>query len=389
MSSLQELLERGDRDGARAAATDRIRATPTDAEALATLARLELEAGALDAAKGHLARVLAKDRQRYDVQLSEAVLLQLTNQPDAARLAFAQLTGTFPDRPEAYFSLGVSLLDKQDAKGAERALATAVKLAPKHFFYRFRFAEAAAQAGHFEQASDALLTCIELKPDFNVAYTALARMLEAGGEGEKALELVELGLGALPGDARLLAERARLLFTAGDSARAMESAKTLDGGGLALAEQLMRMNAHDAALAVCDELDARGQGSAKVSLVRGLTHENAGHLDEALEAYAKSMTQDPSDWAAANNRGLLRLERARDDEGQLTQAQADFEEAIRRAKGAAAEPMLNLALLHGHRKDFAAGVALAKKVAALPAAGELKAQAEKLIASLEKASKQA
>ncbi len=388
MPTLQELLERGDRDGARSAAEKRLASTPSDAEALATLARLELEAGELDTARRHLARVPPKDRQRYEVLLSEAVLQQLSDQPDAARLAFAQLTGTHPDRHEGFFALGISLLDKQDAKGAERALASAVKLAPKHFFYRFRYAEASAQAGHFEQASDELLTCIELKPDFNLAYTALARMLEAGGEGAKALELIDLGLGALPGNARLVAERARLLANAGEMAQALEQAKALQGGALALVEQLMLLNAHDAALALCDELEARGQGSAKLSLLRGLTSENAGLLDEALEAYAKAMAQDPSDWAPANNRGLLLLELAQDDAAKLSEAKATFEEAIRRANGKAVEPMLNLALLHGHQKDFAAGIALAKSVAHHPSAGPLKAQAEKMIASMEKAAKQ-
>jgi hypothetical protein len=49
----------------------------------------------------------------------------------------------------------------------------------------------------------------------------------------------------------------------------------------------------------------------------------------------------------------------------------------------------NLALLHGSQKEYAQGIALAKQVAAHPQAGALKAQAEKMVASMEKAEKSA
>ena len=52
--------------------------------------------------------------------------------------------------------------------------------------------------------------------------------------------LIDLGLSALPGDARLVAERARLLANAGEVARALEEAKALQGGALALGRRWLQ-----------------------------------------------------------------------------------------------------------------------------------------------------
>lgn len=389
MTALQDLLDRGDRAGAQAAATKQLATKPTDGEALSVLARLALENGDVDAARAQLARVGPKDRQSYEVQLAEAMVQQLSDQGDGARLAFAQLTAAHPTRHEGFFALGLSLLDKQDAKGAEKALATAVKLAPNHFLYRFRHAEALAQATRFEDAGNELLKAIELKPDFTLAYTAFARMLEASGQVEKALEFLDVGLSAVPTDRRLLAEQVRLRMGAGDVKAALANVDKAPGGALGIAEELMRGNAHDAAIELCDWLDANGKGSAKVTLVKALALENSAQTDEALEAYSKAATQDAADWSALNNRGLLLLETYQEEAAKLDEAKGNLDEAIKRAGGKAADPLLNLALLHGRRKQWAEAIAAAQKVIAHPQAGPLKAQAEKMIVSMQKAMKQA
>ncbi len=382
MTLLQELLDRGDREGATAAATQILTARPTDGEALSALARLELEGGDVDGAKAHLERVGPRDRQRYEVLLAEAMVLQLSDQADAARFAFAQLTATHATRPEAFFALGLAQLEKQDAVNAEKALATAVQLLPGHFLYRYRHAEALAQNGRFADAAQELTKTIELRPDFVRAYLAFARMLEANGQATQGLEILAAGLGSMPGTRPLLAEQLRIRLATGDPA-------ALSKADLGIAEELVRANAHEAALEVCEHLEAEGKGSAKVSLLKALAYENTARTDEALEAYAKAMAQDPKDWSAANNRGLLLLEEYQDDAAKLAEAKATLEEAVRRAAGTVADPLLNLALLHGRQKEYAQGIALAKQVVAHPKAGALKAQAEKLVVSMEKAAKSA
>lgn len=387
MTALHDLLDRGDRDGARALATKTLEQKPTDGEALSALARLSLEAGEVDDAKGLLLRVGPRDRSLYEVQLAEAMVLQLSQQADAARLAFAQLTGVAPTRPEAFFALGLSLLEKEDAKGAEHALATAVQLSPKHFLYRFRHAEALAQTGRFEAAAGELMKSIELRPDFTQAYLAFARMLEASGQADKALEILAGGLSAMPQDRRLLAEVARLKLASGDVASAMAQAEKAPGGPLGLAEELMRANAHDAAIEVCNRLEQQGQGSAKVTLVKALAYENSARTDEALEAYAQAMKQDPADWSAANNRGLLLLEEYPEDSQKVAEAKQNLDEAVKRAAGKVPDPLLNLALWYGRNEQWAEGIATAQQVVSHPNAGPLKAPAQKLVESLQKASK--
>jgi tetratricopeptide (TPR) repeat protein len=389
MANLQELLDLGRRDEARAESLAILKTQPTDAEALSTLARLELENGQVDAAQLLLARISPNDRDYYEVLLSEAMVLQLSEDPDGARLAFAELTVAFPTRPEAFFALGVSLLDKQDAMGAVRSLAQATKLQPTHFLYHYRFAEALAQAGEFVDAATELTRTIELRPDFTAAYTAFARMLEADGKLVQALEVVGAGLGSMPTDRKLLAEQARLRMASGDLEGALAALDGTPETGVRLAEDLIEAKAFTAAVEVCNQLEAKGQRTAKVSLVKGLAHEAAGRTEEALKAYAEAAALDPSDWAPPNNRGLLLLEDFPNDPARLEEATVDLTEAVRRAAGKQPAALFNLALLHGRRQRWAEASALANQVVAHPAAGPLKAQAEQLLKSLKKAAPRA
>ncbi len=387
MPLINELLDRGERDEARAQAEKTVAQKPTDGEALSALARLALEAGEVEVAQRHLARVLPRERELYEVKLCEAMVLQLSGKPDAARLAFAELTAQHPRRPEGFFSLGVSLLEKEDGKGAEKALATAVQLQPKHFFYRYRHAEALAQVGRMAEAAEALIKCIEWKPDFVPGYLAFARLLEGTGQPDKAFEILEAGLASMPTERRLMAELTRLKLGTGEVEAAYAQAEKAEGGALGLAEELMRGNAHNAALAICEELDKRGKGSAKVTLLKGVAHEGAGRTDEALAAYATAMKQDPSDWSAANNRGLLLLETAGDDAAKLAEAKSNLDEAVSRARGKVPDPLLNLALWYGRQEQWAEGIATAQQVASHPSAGALKSQAEKMVTSMQAAKK--
>ena len=387
MSSINELLDRGERDGARALAEKTLAQKPTDGEALSALARLALEDGEVELAQRHLARVLPKERSLFEVQLAEAMVLQLSSKPDAARHAFAELTAAYPKRSEGFFALGIALLEKEDARGAEKALATAVQLQPKHFLYRYRHGESLAQAGRMADAAEALMKCIELRPDFVPGYLAFARLLSATGQADKGLEILNAGLGAMPTERKLLAELARLKLVEGDVEAALAQAEKAEGGALGLAEELTRSNANDAAVVLCDELEKRGKGSAKVSLIKGVAHEGSGRTTEALVAYAAAMKQDPSDWSAANNRGLLLLETG--EQATLTEAKANLEEAVSRAAGKAPDPLLNLALWYGRQEQWVEGIATAQKVVSHPKAGALKAQAEKMVASMQQASKKA
>lgn len=387
MTTLQDLLDRGDREGARKGALKVLSTKTTDGEALSTLARLAIEAGDVDAARQHLARVSPRERQSYDVQLAEAVLQQVTGQPEAARIAFAQLTGAFPTRPEGFFALGVSLLEKEDAKGAEKALATATKLSPKHFLYRFRHAESLAQLGSIDACFSALTTTIELRPDFVPAYVALSRMMVASNQPGPALEMIEAGLVVRPNDRELLAEQLRVKLKSGSIDDALASIEKAPGGPLVVVQELAEVGAVDDALAVVEHLKAAGHGSTKLALLEGVVLERANRIDDALAVYAAAMESDATDWAAASNRGLLLLEISEADESRLDEAASMLEQAVKRAGKKAADPLFNLALLQGRREEWAPAIATAKKAIAHPAIGGLKPQAEALLASLQKAQK--
>jgi Flp pilus assembly protein TadD len=380
MTVLQDLLERGDRKGVTTESAKILARKPTDGEALSSLARLALEKGDLEEAKTHLLRVGPRERKLYEVLLAEALILLLSGQFDAARLAFAELTATHPTRPEAFGALGLSLLETPHVADAESALATAVSLRPKNFHYRFNHAHALALNGRLAEAVQALTSTIELRPDFVSAYLSFARMLESSGMAEQGLKILGAGLKLMPHDRYLQAEQLRIRIASGDTS-------AFENVDLSLVDELLEAGAHDTVLAVCTELEARGKGSGQVSLLKGLAYENASRTGEALDAYSAAMAQDSHQWEAANNRGLLLLKEFQEDAAKLAEAKATLEDAVKRAAGKAAAPLLNLALLYGHQREYVKGIAVAKKVIAHPDAGELKEQAQKMVASMEKASK--
>jgi tetratricopeptide (TPR) repeat protein len=211
--------------------------------------------------------------------------------------------------------------------------------------------------------------------------------VEASGQTDRALEILGGGLTAMPSDRRLLAEVARLKLAAGDVETAMAQAEKAPGGALGLAEELMRGNAHDAAIEVCTRLEQLGKGSAQVTLVKALAYENSARTDEALAAYAHAMTQDPSDWSAANNRGLLLLEEYPEDATKVAEAKQNLDEAVRRAGGKVADPLLNLALWYGRTERWSEGISTAQQVVHHPNAGALKEHAQKMVESMQKAAK--
>jgi len=109
------------------------------------------------------------------------------------------------------------LLQQEDDANAERALAEAVRLAPNEGVIRFRHAEALTQLGRFDEAVSALLASIEASPAEARPYLALARMLEASGQHERAIAVLESDLAAMTRDPRLQEEATRIRSARGDS----------------------------------------------------------------------------------------------------------------------------------------------------------------------------
>jgi tetratricopeptide (TPR) repeat protein len=377
---LHELLEQGAHERAKAEAVRRIKEQPGHGEALAVLARLALEEEDPDTAQAMLTRVVPRERSLYEVMLAEAWLQNHTGQQAAARVAFAHLTSLAPQRPEAFFALGCSLLERGDVDAAERALSQAVALAPERAIYEVAHAEALIHGGRFADAVGVLMSALGHAPTRVEAYVGLSLVLQKTGHPAQAIEVVERGLKAVPMSPRLWAERFRLRFLAGDGETERE-ADGFPGGRAALAEVLCR-DAPEVALSVCD----LGQGparSAALLFIRGRAFEALGEVEEALDSYGRAMEVDSRDWRPASARGTLLMEAFPGDESRLFEAGQCFEAAVARSERSVAEPLLLLADWHRAKGDITRAKALVDEILRHGQGRRVRAKARAMRASLE------
>lgn len=157
------------------------------------------------------------DTSQAESELAEAMTLWQAGHAEDARVALTAMTMRWPEHAEPFLYLGMVLLQQEDDANAERALAEAVRLAPNEGVIRFRHAEALAQLGRFDEAVSALLASIEASPAEARPYLALARMLEASGQHQRAIAVLESELAVMTQDMRLQEEATRIRNARDDS----------------------------------------------------------------------------------------------------------------------------------------------------------------------------
>jgi len=157
------------------------------------------------------------DTSQAESELAEAITLWQAGHAEDARVALTAMTMRWPEHAEPFLYLGMVLLQQEDDANAERALAEAVRLAPNEGVIRFRHAEALAQLGRFDEAVSALLASIEASPAEARPYLALARMLEASGQHQRAIAVLESELAVMTQDMRLQEEATRIRNARDDS----------------------------------------------------------------------------------------------------------------------------------------------------------------------------
>ena len=389
-ASLRELLARGERTEAEQQARKRLSQAPQDVEALATLASLQLERGSFSMARSTLAQAAPADRSRWELRWVAAMLDVSESPPDAAQTLLARLWREHPDKAEVGYAWGTFLANQGLPDRAREPLTRAVTLAPDHGLYHFALATVLLELGEPAVATRHLQDTVRLLPSHTAAYAALARLLlleDKAGEARRLLEaarpvvdqpaLLEGLLGSLRVGEGALAEGLALLE------RALNVFPDHAGFNADKARALAALDRTAELLAFCDGLERTGRGSTPTRLVWAAALERTRPA-EALTLYGRVMEQDPSDWMAANNAGLLALHGS-DAEAAPREARPLFELAFVRSDGRV-EPALNLARTLALLGEKDKALHLAQQVVAAAPEGPLRDEARRVIRLLGQAS---
>ncbi len=387
--TLRDLLQTGDVKQAETTARKRLEKNPTDVDSLATLAKISLEAGDTASARNTLSRVPPEGRKDYDVQLVEAMLQAQNGNIDSAKKTYADMTLSRPQRPEAHFGLGYVLFNTGDSKGAIAPLQAAATRGPDNWSHHFFLAGALLQNGGIEKGFEHLGRALELNPKEPQIYLAYVAGMQGAGQHDNAEALLREGLKINPNQVQLLLALSNVLVAKQDLEGALEvaqQARAAAPNAVApkgeMARVLMALGRLDEALKVVNDIDSLGQSTVQTLMVKGMILEalDTPDLEGAVKAYAKAMQLDATDWAPANNLGLLLLQLSESNKARVPEAKKALEEAMRRTDGV--EPRLNLAILLAREGQKAEAKPLAELVLRQAEDEALKAQAQKLLAMI-------
>ncbi len=389
LPTLKELLYTGDVKMAEATARKRLVQTPADVDALATLAKIALEAGDEMGARNTLSRVAPADKKNYDVMLVSTMLEARGNSVDNAKKLYAEMIASTPQRPEAHFGLGYILFNAGDSAASIAPLSQAVERGPDNWSHHFFYAGALLQNEKLEKGFDHLTKALELNPKEPQIYLAFVAAMQGAGRLDEAQALLNEGLKINPAQPQLLLALSNVLVGKQDLEAALEvaeQARRAAPGSVAakgeVARICMALGRFDEALKAVNDLDAMGQSTVQTLMVKGMILESQEppDLEGAVKAYGKAMQLDTSDWAPANNLGLLLLQISESDKSRVPDARKALEEAIRRSD--TVEPKLNLAILLAREGHSSEARPLAQAVAAAAQQEDLKNQAERLLSVL-------
>ncbi len=125
---------------------------------------------------------------------------------DQAVAAFREALTIDPGYGDAFYNLGVSLLEKGELGEAVEVLRRAISISPDHGLAQRSLGVALRQSGQLVEAAVSLQRAVELLPNDVFALRYLASVLQETGEWEKAIVASQRAIALKPDDAALQQE---------------------------------------------------------------------------------------------------------------------------------------------------------------------------------------
>ena len=269
-------------------------------EARLRLAQVNLQTGAVDAAIGDLARLVAAQPQLVEGYVLLGAARLVKKEPAKALEVYRTLAAIAPRDPRASYLVGVGLLATRKVDEARKSFEDALALAP----------------GYVEP------------------LVQLTRLDIAEKKPEAAVARVQRQIATVPTSAPLhhLLGRtleARQTSTGAEAAylRAIELDPRLPGPYLELARLYGAGGRYDQALTKTDEALKANPRNLGALMLAGTLHERKGDTTKAEASYAKALDVNPRFAPAANNLAYLLAERGAEMERALQLAQTAKEVA--------------------------------------------------------------
>lgn len=166
----------------------------------------------LDEAERSLRQAIALDSGEAVAHCNLGNTLHRLARPEEAEASFRRALALRPDYAEAASGLGIALRQQGRFDEAEAALRAAAALAPADPEAAHRLGEVLFDLDRLEEAKACFRRALDLDPAAVPACMALAMVLQAEGDGEGAIAVLEQGLARTPGEPRLGFAR-RLLYS--------------------------------------------------------------------------------------------------------------------------------------------------------------------------------
>jgi tetratricopeptide (TPR) repeat protein len=325
-----------DSEGALAAAEQALAVAPDDessrlrkSELLVEIGFKENDPAKVEAGRKIIEEILAKEPTNPGALFIQAKVDLASKRPEEAISAIRTAINSKPNWAEAYFVLGTALATKGDYSAARNELARALEIDPNLYQAQQVLAKVHQALGESEYAVEAGRRYLQQQPDnlemrllVAQGLVQMGKLVEAkrelsrideskrGAEGNYAMGRVHLGMGEL--------KEARRYFELADAA-APRNADILSNL-LTLDSQEKRLPESEARIKAALEADP---GNAKLQRLGGVLAELTGRPEEAEKMYKKSIELDPSDLT-----GYERLARFYSSRGQLADTEKTYEKAL-------------------------------------------------------------
>ena len=240
---------------------------PKMSRAYVGIAGVQLRLGQYGPAQAAAQQALSLDKKSVDAQYLLGVATYQISK-SKARLEFERLTRMAPKRGDAWYWLGKTARDGNDATLAIAPLQKAVQLEPENALYQRELGKAFVDVNRFDQAHTHLEHAIRLAPNDPEANYLLGRELSLTATADDGLKRAE----------ELMRRSIDLM-----AAEAEPDSRNIAAVALEWAEVLRRLKRSETALAVLQKARKTDPTNIRILHQLGLTAQELGKTREAMQ----------------------------------------------------------------------------------------------------------
>ena len=368
LEKAQNLFFRGQMKPAEDELRLALREDPENPVGLSTLARLRAAQGRLDAAIRLVDRALEVDPKNLELWVTRGLVELSGGRPQEALEAFETALTIDPRWLDARLQAAQVLARLGQEESAQQRILDLVEDEPSNVRVMIAAVEIVdLPQRNLEKAEKELRSAVEREPFFADGWRVLGRVLESQERWDEAFEAYSEGLRHQPEEGLLHAHLGSLLARMGrpEAENHLQAAlRFLPSPPATLHQSLARIAIQrqdwsKVEIHARQALELDPELSIAWNLLAAALEETE-RREEALEAYGQSLDQDPGNWQARFNRGLLlrrleRFEAAAEDFKGVLEAQPKHEKSHFEMGILYAGPLDNLPRARYHLEQVATG----------------------------------